>query len=89
MLEAITLSKCGATPALATTAMVGGAARPPIRAIIRLPVHNFVETCSPGTFHISAILLTPEVVVLLLDSGKLAVKAVNLGKKSHELYPLE
>jgi hypothetical protein len=35
------------------------------------------------------ILLTPEVVVLLLDSRKLAAKTVNLGRKSHELRPLE
>jgi hypothetical protein len=71
------------------TAMVGGAARPPIQAIIRSPARNFVETCSPGTFHVSVILLTPEVVVLLLDSGELAAKAVDLGGKSHELCPLE
>jgi hypothetical protein len=69
--------------------MVGGAARPPIQAIIRSPVRNFVETCSPGTFHVSAILLAPEVVVLLLDSRELAAKAVYLGRRSHELHPLK
>jgi hypothetical protein len=57
--------------------------------IIRSPVCNFIETCSPSTFHVSTILLAPEVVVLLLDSRELAEKAVYLGGKSHELHPLE
>jgi hypothetical protein len=54
-----------------------------------LPTRDFIEACSPGTFHVCTIPLALKVIVLLLNSGELAAKAIDLGGQRHELHPLE
>jgi hypothetical protein len=50
--------------------------------------HDFVKVCGPGSLHLSMIPLVFE-VVLLLKSGELVAKSIELGRQRHELCALK